>query len=84
MSTDHALMAIAGAAIMWLLNKWDAGRAKDLDKNTQAANLNTLAIARLEVAMKSVDEKLGLLFKIKDDVDAAHKKLRTLLGEEPR
>lgn len=43
---------------------------------------NTIAITALQIEIKHLNEKLAYLYRLKDDVDAAHRSIRELRGNK--
>jgi len=42
---------------------------------------NTVAIVALQIEIKHLNEKLAYVYKLKEDVDAAHRSIRDLRGK---
>lgn len=50
-------------------------------KHDDLIKQNTIAISELKIEIKHLNEKLGMFYRVKDDVDAAHRSIRELRGK---
>ena len=63
-------------AALWFFQQWWSDKRERNKTQDEALNKCTLAIVELQTQIKNLTEVLYIIPKLKEDIDAAHEKIR--------
>lgn len=75
------ILAWVGREILSHFKKKETDHSRAMEKNTQAISTLTIAITELKVRLTMIDDNIKMLPKMRDDINEAHSRIRTLNPE---